>query len=43
MNNTITLSAVATTGERVIDFNESFDNGLYITIGGTADLTVVYE
>lgn len=43
MNNTITFSAVATTGEREIEFSESFDNGLYLTIGGTADLTVVYE
>jgi hypothetical protein len=36
---------VATTGERVIDFGGvDFDNGLYMTIGGTAaDLTVVYE
>lgn len=42
--NTITLSAVATTGERVIDFGSlSFDTGLYITIGGTADITIVYH
>lgn len=42
--NTITFSAVATTGERVIDFSgATFNNGLYATIGGTADLTVVYE
>lgn len=41
---TITFSAVATTGERVIDFGELvFSNGLYATIGGTsADLTIVY-
>lgn len=43
MHNTITLSAVATTGERFIDFDETFSNGLYITIGGTADITVTYE
>lgn len=43
--NTLTFSAVATTGERVIDFGGiDFDNGLYATIGGTsADLTVIYE
>lgn len=42
--NTITFSAVATTGERVIDFGGvTFDRGLYATIGGTADLTVVYD
>ena len=42
--NTITFSAVATTGERVIDFGGiTFNNGLYATIGGTADLTVVYD
>lgn len=44
MHNTITLSAVATTGERYIDFGgEDFTNGLYITIGGTADITVSYN
>lgn len=44
MHNTITLSAVATTGERVLDFGgEEFTNGLYITIGGTADITVSWE
>lgn len=43
MHNTITFSAVATTGERVIDFSgEEFTNGLYITIGGTADITLAY-
>lgn len=42
--NTITLSAVATTGEREIDFhNICFENGLYLTKGGTVDLTVVYH
>lgn len=44
MHNTITLSAVGTTGERTIDFGgEVFNNGLYITIGGTADVTIAYE
>ena len=44
MHNTITLSAVATTGERVLDFgDEAFDTGLLIVLGGTADLTVVYD
>lgn len=44
MHNTITFSAVATTGERTIDFGgEAFNNGLYVTIGGTADVTVVYR
>ena len=43
--NTITLSAVATTGERFIDFEDAeFNRGLYITIGGTAaDLTVMVD
>ena len=42
--NTITFSAVATTGERFIPFYDlQFDNGLYATIGGTADLTFMYE
>ncbi len=41
----ITLSAVATTGERDIDLGElAFDNGLYVAVNsGSADLTVVYE
>lgn len=43
LNNTITFSAVATTGERVIELDETFDNGLLAVISGTADLTVVYE
>jgi hypothetical protein len=44
MHNTMTFSAVATTGERVLDFGgEDFQNGLYVTIGGTADLTIAYE
>lgn len=42
--NTITFSVVGTTGERYIDFgNIEFTRGLYATIGGTADLTFVYE
>lgn len=42
--NTITFSAVATTGEREIDFGElAFDTYLYAAVGGTADLTFVYE
>lgn len=44
ISNTITFSAVATTGERVIDFDgTAFNRGLYLVIGGTADLTVVYN
>lgn len=45
MHSALTLSAVATTGERDIDFGcESFDTGLLAIIGGTsADITVVYE
>ena len=44
MHDTMTFSAVATTGERVLDFsNETFSNGLYATIGGTANLTISYE
>lgn len=38
--NTMTLGA----GERFIDlFDVSFNTGLYVTIGGTADITVVYQ
>lgn len=38
--NTITFA----TGERVIDLKEiSFNTGLYATIGGTADVTIVYS
>lgn len=38
--NTITLVA----GERVIDLGGiSFNTGLYVTIGGTADVTIVYS
>lgn len=45
MHNTITLSAVATTGERYIDLTgETFDTACLIAItGGTADLTVQYR
>ena len=41
MFNTMTLSAVATTGERYVDFKDAeFTKGLFVTIGGTAaDLT----
>lgn len=42
--NTITASAVATTGERVIDLGQvAFSTGLLAIIGGTADLTIVYR
>jgi len=43
--NTLTLSAVATTGERTIEFGDiAFNTGLLVIIGGTsADLTVVYD
>lgn len=38
--NTITLAA----GERVIDLGDvAFNTGLYLTIGGTADVTVSYR
>lgn len=41
---TITFSAVATTGERFIPFyNAEVYTGIYATIGGTADLTIVYD
>ncbi|NOQ68319.1 hypothetical protein GQ568_02665, partial [Patescibacteria group bacterium] len=42
MCNTITFSVVATTGERFIPFYDaSFNNGLYITIGGAADVSIL--
>jgi hypothetical protein len=42
--NTNTLSAVATTGERFIDlFDTSFTRGLYITVGGVLDCSVILE
>lgn len=38
--NTITLAA----GERTIDLEKiNFTTGLFVTIGGTADITVVYN
>jgi hypothetical protein len=38
--NTITLAA----GERWIPlFDAGFETGLYLTIGGTADVTVIYK
>jgi len=41
---TITFSVVGTTGERVIDFGGlDFLKGLYVTIGGTANITLGYE
>lgn len=45
MHSALTVSAVATTGERVIDFgDEVFDYGCLVLItGGTADLTVAYD
>jgi len=40
LNNTITFTA----DERFIAvFGESFNVGLYATIGGTADITIVYQ
>lgn len=40
IHNTMTLAV----GERTITlFGESFSTGLYITIGGTADITVAYK
>lgn len=44
--NTITFSAVATTGERIIDFGDSgvdFATGLLAVVGGTADLTFLID
>ena len=44
ISNTITFSAVATTGERFIPFYDAeFTNGLYATFGGTADLTFLID
>lgn len=39
INNTITLAA----GERWIPINARFATGLYVTIGGTADVTVYWN
>ncbi len=42
--NTLTFSAVATTGERYIDLGEvDFTRGLYATVGGTADVTLFVD
>ena len=42
--NTLTFSAVATTGERFIDLgNVSFERGLYAVVGGTADLSLIID
>lgn len=41
--NTITFSAVATTGERFIDFDVDFSTGLLAVVGGTADLTFLVD
>jgi hypothetical protein len=44
MNSTITLAAVTTVGDRFIPFFDAeFTNGLYITIGGVADVTVMID
>ena len=44
MFNTITLSAVATTGERQIDFGKAdYVRGLYVVVGGTADLSFTFN
>lgn len=43
ISNTITFSAVATTGERFIDFDTDFTTGLLAVVGGTADLTFVID
>lgn len=41
---TITFSAVATTGERWIDLGEAeFYTGLFIVVGGTANTTITYN
>ena len=41
---TITFSAVATTGERVVEFGElDFSTGLLAVVGGTANLTAVLD
>lgn len=44
INDTITFSAVATTGERTIDLGDAeFYTALLVIIGGTANVTVVFE
>jgi len=42
--NTMTFSAVATTGERFIDLSDAdFVTGLYATVGGTLDATLIFS
>lgn len=44
--NTLTLSVVATTGERIVDFGDDgidFSTGLLAVVGGTADLTILVD
>jgi len=42
--NTMTFSAVATTGERFVPFyGATFGTGLYASTGGTVDLTILYR
>jgi hypothetical protein len=44
MFNTITFSVPTVTGERFIPFfGAKFLTGLYATVGGTADLTIIYN
>lgn len=44
MFNTITFSVVATTGERFIPlYDAEFKDGLYLVIGGAADVTLLIE
>jgi hypothetical protein len=44
MFDTITFSAVATTGERYLEIEDAeFTKGLYLTIGGTANLSLIVE
>ena len=41
---TITFSAVATTGERVLELGGlDYNTALYVTVGGTANLTIGYD
>ena len=42
--NTMTLSVIASTGERYIDLMEAnFNIGCFVTIAGTADITILYK
>ena len=44
MFDTLTFSAVATTGERFIDLgNVAFDKGLFAVVGGVADVTLIID